>query len=90
MLTLFVEAKVKNIFYNLHYVNSILAKEEAIRNGYDEALLTDTSGHVLEVSGENLFLVKDRQLITPPYGSGILGGFTRETAIILAKEKNLP
>jgi len=69
------------------YVNSILAKEEAIRNGYDEALLTDAGGHVLEGSGENLFIVKDGKITTPPYGSGILGGFTRETIITLAKEK---
>ena len=72
-----------------HYVNSILAKEEAIRNGYDEALLTDVGGHVLEGSGENLFIVKDGQIFTPPCGSGILGGFTRDSAMILAKEQGL-
>ena len=73
-----------------HYVNSILAKEEAIRHGYDEGLMTDHDGHVLEGTGENLFLVNNGKLVTPPFGSGILGGFTRDTILAFAAEKGLP
>jgi branched-chain amino acid aminotransferase len=69
-----------------HYVNSILAKEEAIRNGYDEGLMVDYEGHVLEGTGENLFIVKGNEILTPPLQAAILGGVTRDTIIKLAQE----
>lgn len=69
-----------------HYINSILAKREALADGYHEALLLDTAGYVSEASGENLFVVVDGKLFTPPFGSAILGGITRATLIALAGE----
>ncbi len=69
-----------------HYVNSILAKREALLDGYDEALLLDTNGYVSEASGENVFLVVDGKILTPSAGGAILGGITRDTVITLAGE----
>jgi len=69
------------------YANSALAKTEAQLNGYDEAIMLDERGHVSEGSGENIFLVTDGQIITPPPSSNILVGITRETVITLAKEE---
>jgi branched-chain amino acid aminotransferase len=71
-----------------HYVNSILANLEATRDGYDEALLLDTQGFVAEGAGENLFIVKDGQLIEPEMVSG-LNGITRATVITLARDLGL-
>jgi branched-chain amino acid aminotransferase len=71
-----------------HYVNSILANMEATRDGYDEALLLDTQGFVAEGAGENLFIVKDGQLIEPEMVSG-LTGITRATVIELARDLGL-
>ena len=72
-----------------HYVNSILASQEAKANGYDEALLNDTNGFVAEGPGANMFFEKDRKLFTPPAGN-ILPGITRATAIQLAHDLNIP
>lgn len=69
------------------YVNSALAKTEAVENGYDEAILLTHDGHVSEGSGENLFLVADGKLITPPSWDNILIGITRQTVIQLAKDE---
>ena len=71
-----------------HYVNSILANLEATRDGYDEALLLDTQGFVAEGAGENLFIVRDGQLIEPEMVSG-LTGITRGTVIELARDIGL-
>jgi branched-chain amino acid aminotransferase len=71
-----------------HYVNSILANLEATRDGYDEALLLDTEGFVAEGAGENLFIVRDGQLIEPQLVSG-LTGITRQTVIELARDLGL-
>jgi len=68
-----------------HYVNSILANMEATRDGYDEALLLDTSGFVAEGAGENLFLVKDGRVVEPTLMSG-LTGITRATVLELARD----
>ncbi|MXZ80783.1 MAG: branched-chain amino acid transaminase [Gammaproteobacteria bacterium] len=65
---------------NGHYVNSILALQEALRDGYDEALLLDTNGFVMEGSGENLFVVRDGVIYTPDLTSA-LDGITRNTVI---------
>ena len=69
-----------------HYVNSILAKREALLDGYDEALLLDTNGYVTEASGENIFMVSGGEIWTPQLGSAILGGITRDTLVTIARE----
>ncbi|MBC2582355.1 branched-chain amino acid transaminase [Clostridium sp. DJ247] len=69
------------------YLNSALASLEAVQNGYDEALLLTNNGYVSEGPGENLFIVKKGKLITPPPSDNILEGITRETVMLLAKEK---
>ena len=66
-----------------HYVNSILAKREAMLGGYDEAIMLDSEGFVSEASGENIFIVRDGIVKTPPYSSGALGGITWDTVIHL-------
>src|SRR4029453_8096492 len=71
------------------YVNSILAKREALLDGYDEAILLDSTGLVSEASGENIFLVRDGVIATPTLHS-VLGGITRSTVIELARDKGIP
>ena len=70
---------------NGNYMNSMMALQEALRDGYDEALLLDASGYVMEGSGENIFLVRDGILYTPDLTSA-LDGVTRRTVIALADE----
>lgn len=72
-----------------NYINSVLAKVEAVKNGFDEAIFLDDKGYVSEGSGENIFLVKDDTLITPPVYSSILVGITRDTVIKLADNMGL-
>jgi branched-chain amino acid aminotransferase len=72
-----------------HYVNSILAGYEARRNGYDEALLLDTEGFVAEGSGENIFVVRDGVVRTPPLRS-ILPGITRDAVMKILRDMNVP
>ncbi len=67
------------------YVNSILAKTEATMAGFDEAILLNQDGHVCEGSGENLFLVTDGKLYTPPIEDNVLPGITRSTVTQLAQ-----
>ena len=73
-----------------HYVNSILAKREAKGAGYDEAIMLDAQGHVAEASGENIFVVKRGEVLTPDLSSPILAGITRDTVIELARELGYP
>ena len=73
---------------NGNYMNSMLALQEALRDGYDEALLLDKDGFVMEGSGENIFLVRNGVLITPDLTSA-LDGITRRTIIQLAAEQGL-
>jgi branched-chain amino acid aminotransferase len=69
------------------YVNSILAKREAVQGGYDEAILLDVTGVVAEASGENIFLVnQDGVVKTPPLSLPILDGITRKTTIAILRE----
>lgn len=72
-----------------HYVNSILAKREALKGGFDEAILLDAQGYVSEASGENIFVVRDGVVATPPLGSSILGGITRDTTLRLVRDMGL-
>ena len=69
-----------------NYINSQLIKIEAITNGYVEGIALDSNGYVSEGSGENLFLVRDGMLITPPLGAALLNGITRSTVVTLAQE----
>ncbi|MDO8614439.1 MAG: branched-chain amino acid transaminase [Dehalococcoidia bacterium] len=69
------------------YANSALAKTEANLNGFDEAIMLDERGHISEGSGENIFIVQNGRLVTPPPSSNILVGITRDTAITLAREE---
>lgn len=68
-----------------HYINSVMAHAEVARNGYDEALMLDTTGMVAEGPGENLFLVRRGKLYTPPLAS-VLDGITRNTVFTLAND----
>lgn len=70
-----------------NYMLFQMARAEAKRDGYDEAILLDTNGHVAEGSVEHIFLVRDGALITPPLGN-LLDGITRDTVIRLARERN--
>jgi branched-chain amino acid aminotransferase len=72
-----------------HYVNSILASQEAKANGFDEALLLDMDGYVAEGPGANVFYEKDGKLFTPSLGN-ILPGITRATVIEIAEELGIP
>jgi branched-chain amino acid aminotransferase len=71
------------------YVNSILAKREALLDGYDEAIMLDSQGLVSEASGENVFVVRDGVIATPSLYS-VLGGVTRATVLELARDKGIP
>lgn len=69
------------------YINSILAKREAMADGYQEAIMLDTNGFVSEGSGENVFAIHQGKLFTTTYHEAILGGITRDTVITLAEER---
>jgi len=69
------------------YANSALAKTEAQLNGFDEAIMLDERGHISEGSGENIFVVTDGQIFTPPPSSDILVGITRDTVMTLARDE---
>jgi branched-chain amino acid aminotransferase len=84
----FVNAKLTKGKTCGDYVNSILAKREALLDGYDEAILLDTNGLVSEASGENIFAVRDGALRTPPLAT-ILEGITRASVIQIARDKGL-
>ena len=75
-------AKVNGI-----YVNSALAKTEALENGFDEAIMLDERGHVSEGSGENIVIVRNGRLITPPPSDNILEGITLDAVVTLAREE---
>ena len=69
-----------------NYLNSMLIKMEAITNGYTEGIALDSAGRLSEGSGENLFLVYQGRILTPPLAGTILPGITRDTVITLAKD----
>ena len=72
-----------------NYANSIMAKTEAQRNGFDEAILLDPQGYVAECTGANLYVVRNGRLITPP-ADAILEGITRDTVAALARDLGIP
>ena len=69
-----------------NYMNSQLVKMEAVENGYAEGITLDAYGHVAEGSGENVFVVMNREIITPPAGHSLLPGITRDSVITLARD----
>ncbi|MBZ5514008.1 MAG: branched-chain amino acid transaminase [Acidobacteriia bacterium] len=69
-----------------NYMNAQLIKMEALTNGYTEGIALDVSGHISEGSGENIFIVRDGKVYTPPLASAILPGITRDSVITLARE----
>jgi branched-chain amino acid aminotransferase len=68
------------------YLNSVLAKIEAAKAGYDEAIMLNQGGDVTDGTGENVFVVKDGELFTPPLSAGCLDGITRSSVITIARE----
>ena len=73
-----------------NYMNSQLMKMEAIVNGYSEGIALDAAGYVSEGSGENIFLVRDGKIHTPPLGASVLPGITRDTILALAQDLGIP
>jgi len=69
------------------YVNSSLAKAAALKAGYDEAILLTPDGHVAEGSGENIFILRGRTLVTPPVHDGVLEGITRDSIMQIARDQ---
>ena len=69
-----------------NYLNSILATQECKRNGYDEAILLDLNANLSEAPGENIFIVKNNTLLTPPLESSALEGITRDSVMRIAKD----
>ena len=74
---------------SLNYLNNILAKIEAINAGFEEAIMLSPSGYVTECTGENIFVVKRKQLLTPPPYIGVLRGITRQTVMELGTQQRL-
>jgi branched-chain amino acid aminotransferase len=72
------------------YINSSLAKVEALKAGYDEAILLNEHGNVAEGSGENVFIVRDGVVMTPPLTAGILEGITRKAVMTFARDLEIP
>jgi branched-chain amino acid aminotransferase len=72
-----------------NYLNSIIATQEAKRNGFDEAVLLDHNGNVSEAPGENIFIVRGGKLITPPLSSSALNGITRDAIIKIAGDLDI-
>lgn len=71
-----------------NYLNSILATQESKRNGYDEAILLDKFGNLSEAPGENIFLIINNEIITPPTSSSALKGITRDSVFKLAEDRD--
>jgi branched-chain amino acid aminotransferase len=73
-----------------NYANSVLARAEALKSGFDEAIMLNANGMVVEASAENIFIIKDNVLITPPIMSGALNGITRDSILTLARDNRIP
>ena len=73
-----------------NYMNSQLIKMEALANGYSEGIALDVQGYVSEGSGENIFVVRDGKILTPPLGASVLPGITRDAILTLAREVGIP
>jgi branched-chain amino acid aminotransferase len=75
---------------SLNYLNNILAKIEATNSGYEEAIMLDSLGYVAECTGDNIFIVRDKHLYTPPQCMGSLRGITRDTVMEIAQKNKIP
>ncbi len=75
---------------SLNYLNNILAKIEAANAGCDEAIMLDSLGYVAECTGDNIFIVKQNHLYTPPQCMGTLRGITRDTVLEIARKNKIP
>ena len=73
-----------------NYMNSQLIRMEAVANGYVEGIALDVNGYVSEGSGENIFVVRDGKIYTPPLGASVLPGITRDTVLKLARGSGIP
>ena len=73
-----------------NYMNSQLIKMEALANGYSEGIALDSAGYVSEGSGENIFVVRDGKIHTPPLGASVLPGITRDAILSLARDLGIP
>jgi branched-chain amino acid aminotransferase len=73
-----------------NYMNSQLIKMEAVINGYSEGIALDAAGYVSEGSGENIFVVRDGKVLTPPLGASVLPGITRDSVVQLAEDLDVP
>jgi len=71
-----------------NYSNAALARVEALENGYDEAIMLNYSGKITEGSAENIFIVKDDSILTPPLSAGLLEGITRDSVIQIIEEND--
>ena len=78
---------VNPMIKSLNYLNNILAKIEAINVGAPEAIMLNHAGHVAEATGDNIFAVNGKTLLTPPASAGALAGITRDVVITLARER---
>ncbi len=72
------------------YLNSVLAKIESLKAGYDEAILLDEHGHVCEGTGENVYVVRDGTILTPPHTASILDGISRRAILQIAQDLGYP
>jgi branched-chain amino acid aminotransferase len=72
------------------YINSAMAKLEAVHTGFDEGIMLNPAGYVSEATGENIFIVKDGELLTPPLSAGPLPGITRATIMHIAADLGIP
>ncbi|MBP9836750.1 MAG: aminotransferase class IV [Candidatus Pacebacteria bacterium] len=72
------------------YVNSVLAKQDALDSGYDDCIFLDVNGHVCELSAANIFIVKQNTLITPDTASDLLEGINRQTVLEIAEDLGIP
>lgn len=73
-----------------NYLNSQLIRMEAAANGYAEGIALDAGGYVSEGSGENIFVIRDGKILTPPLGASVLPGITRDTILTIAAQLNIP
>jgi branched-chain amino acid aminotransferase len=72
------------------YINSSLAKVEAVKAGYDEAIMLNAEGNVADATGENVFMIRDGMIVTPPTAAGALEGITRDSVIKIATDLGIP
>ena len=71
----------------MNYLNMILAKIEANKKGVPEAIMLNSQGDVAECSGDNVFFIKDKTVVTPPVSAGVLEGITRAAVIEIVQKK---